>query len=130
MPTDLADIKIDPVTMEIVVVGGDVVVIRGYEEICQAAFIAARVLEGEWFLDPSLGWINVSSGPKGMPFGKGKTPSQISARAVRNLLTVQGIVANPAPTAAVTVLSTRVARLSYTAMTDWGLPATGEVTGP
>ena len=123
MPTFLTDAKIDQTTMDLVVVGGDIVLVQGYDEICQAVFIAARVLKGEWFLDPSLGWIS-------LPFGKAVTPTQLAALAVKNILTVQGVLANPSPTAVVTVLSPRVSSLFYTAQTDWGLPTSGTVVGP
>jgi len=87
----LVDAKLDPVTHDVVFVGGDIVVISGPEEIAQAIRIALKFFLGEWFLDRTAGWLAVN----GMPLGKIRSMNAVRARALQVIQGVEGVAADP-----------------------------------
>lgn len=111
----LYDLKLDPVTHDLVEEGGDGVVISGPEEVKQAVKCALLTWAEEWDLDPTVGWLNT----KGMPFGKTVSLQAVAAGAVEVIRNVQGMQRTPPPFAKATK-SGRETTIEYEGKLDTG----------
>jgi hypothetical protein len=122
----LYDLKLDPVTHDLVIEGGDAVLITGLEETAQAIRVALLTFAAEWYLDRSIGWMDF----KGMPFGKSNM-NAVRARVLREIAAVENVLADPPPE--VVSISqnpaTRVLSISFRAQHSDG-PIVGSVTVP
>lgn len=111
----LFDAKLDPVTHDLVIEGGDIVLISGPEEVAQAVKVALLTFAQEWDLDPAVGWMDT----KGMPFGKTVSLPAVTARVVEVIRGVEGVQRVPSPTATVQRLGRELV-IDYTARLDSG----------
>lgn len=76
----MLDIKLDPVTWQPVLVAGDLVIVRGDEELVQHIGIQVRTITREWFLDPTAGLLNLKR-----MFGKGATENEFRTKLIAKI---------------------------------------------
>lgn len=55
----MIDLKLDPVTWDLAIEGGDLAIVSGADELVQHIGIRLRTILGEWFQDPSIGFLDL-----------------------------------------------------------------------
>lgn len=82
----MLDLKLDPETWDLAIEGGDFVWIFGDEELIQHINIRLLFILGEWFLDPTRGFVD-----KKRMFGKNAPESYFRAKLLSEVEAPDGI---------------------------------------
>ncbi len=114
----MVDALLDPVTGDLVVQGGDVVLVSGAAEVTQAVVTALKSFKAEWALDPTFGVL----GFNGDPFGKNPSLNAVRAQLLAAIAAVDGVDKAPAPQITSLVFDSATRKLTVT----WTASASGE----
>lgn len=123
IPTGARDLKLDPITGDLVVTDGDLVFVSGVDSILQDIRLALGFFLGEWFLDET----------EGIPYFQKilgvKNPDLLAIREIyrQRLLAVPGVL--DVLSCVVTPAAARTLKINWKVSTDLG-ELTGVQTTP